>query len=192
MLSHHQEPPYPKKENPDGTRTRCRRPRLHRRFQEGVPYITAEPAITSLELTSSDRFLVLATDGVWEQVSNEEAVRCVSGALGFTDRGAAGSGGRGSFAMSRPQRSTTGRTSAGGVGGGSSATSDALVEYVLARSAQSHGMSVPTLRALPRGPSRRMLHDDMCVTVVHFTPDQSRAPGEDEDCGGRDAGVSEV
>lgn len=122
--------------------------------QEGVPYITAEPAVTAVELTSKDRFLVLATDGVWEQVSNEEAVRCVSGALGS--------------AGGRRQRSTANRTGAGG--GAGSYTSDALVDLVLARSAQSHGMSVPALRALPRGQSRRQLHDDVCATVVHFTP----------------------
>ncbi|CAN0386668.1 unnamed protein product [Pylaiella littoralis] len=125
-------------------------------YKEGVPYITAEPAVRAIELTSKDRFLVLATDGVWEQVSNEEAVRCVSGALGS--------------ASGRRQRSTAGRTAGGGIGGTGSYSSDALVDLVLARSAQSHGMSVPALRALPRGSSRRMLHDDVCVTVIHLTP----------------------
>lgn len=125
--------------------------------------------MTAVELTSKDRFLVLATDGVWEQLSNEEAVRCVSGALG-------------SFS-GRRQRSTLSRTATagggrgggrggggGGGGAGSSYTTDALVDLVLARSAQGHGMSVPALRALPLGASRRQLHDDVCATVVHFTP----------------------
>ncbi|CAB1120089.1 unnamed protein product [Ectocarpus sp. CCAP 1310/34] len=127
-------------------------------YKEGVPYITAEPEVTVVELTSKDRFLVLASDGVWEQVSNEEAVQCVSGAL------ASASG-----ATGRRQRSAASRT-AGGSGGAVPFSSDALVDFVLARSAQSHGMSVPALRALPRGSSRRMLHDDVCATVVHFTP----------------------
>ncbi|CAM9123690.1 unnamed protein product [Scytosiphon promiscuus] len=128
-------------------------------YKEGVPYITAEPVVTTVELTSNDRFLVLATDGVWEQVSNEEAVYCVSRALR-------------SGSTSRPQRSMANRnaSSGGGAGGAGAATSDALVDFVLARSAQSHGMSVPALRALPRGSSRRMLHDDVCATVVHLTP----------------------
>lgn len=140
--------------------------------QEGVPYITAEPAVTTVELTPNDRFLVLATDGVWEQVSNEEAVRCVSGALGGSGSG-------------RRPRSTASRAAVGGGGGSgggggragsSSYTSDALVDLVLARSAQSHGMSVPALRALPRGSSRRVLHDDVCATVVHFSPPPPRPP----------------
>lgn len=134
--------------------------------QEGVPYITAEPAITTVELTSADRFLVLATDGVWEQVANDEAVQCVSAAL---DPANADNNGSSPTTTSRRQRSTAMRTAAGG-GRAASATSDALVNYVLARSAQGHGKSVPALRALPRGPARRMLHDDVCATVVHFTP----------------------
>ncbi|CAM9687769.1 unnamed protein product, partial [Sphacelaria rigidula] len=118
-----------------------------------VPYITSEPAVTALDLTSADHFLVLATDGVWEQLSNEDAVQCVSSALNpLVGVGAS-------------------RNAAGGsrAGSGGGATSDALVNSVLARSAQGHGMSVPALRALPRGPRRRMLHDDVCATVVHLT-----------------------
>lgn len=133
-------------------------------LQEGVPYITAEPVVTTVELTSKDRFLVLATDGVWEQASNEEAVHCVSRALRSASVGGY---------TNRRQRSTPNRNASGGggaTGGAGAVTSDALVDFVLARSAQSHGMSVPALRALPRGSSRRMLHDDVCATVVHFTP----------------------
>lgn len=127
--------------------------------QEGVPYITSEPAVTALDLTSADRFLVLATDGVWEQVSNEEAVQCVSSALNL----ASGRLGTGLTPLTMRRQP---RAGAGGAGGGM--TSDALVNTVLARSAQGHGMSVSNLRALPRGPPRRMLHDDVCATVVHL------------------------
>lgn len=136
--------------------------------QEGVPYITAEPVVSSFELTSADRFLILATDGVWEQVSNLEAVRCVSAAL---DPGAngGGSGGAAGAARGASTSPSMGRRLQRSTVAGGGATSDALVSYVLARSAQGHGMSVPALRSLPRGPSRRMLHDDVCATVVHLT-----------------------
>lgn len=142
-------------------------------LQESVPYITAEPTVTSVELTSADRFLVLATDGVWEQVSNKEAVQCISSALGScSDVEVVGGGGHGDGATRKTSPTVTRRqqrsTATGSLGGG--ATSDALVSYVLSRSAQGHGMSLPALRALPRGPSRRMLHDDVCATVVHLTP----------------------
>ena len=35
-------------------------------YLEHVPYITANPEVRSIALTSADRYLILATDGVWE------------------------------------------------------------------------------------------------------------------------------
>lgn len=42
------------------------------------PYLTAEPEVVHHKLTKRDKFLVLATDGLWEMMSNEEVVRLVS------------------------------------------------------------------------------------------------------------------
>lgn len=41
------------------------------------PYLTAQPDINHKMLTEDDRFLILATDGLWETVSNEMAVKIV-------------------------------------------------------------------------------------------------------------------
>ncbi|CAM9883609.1 unnamed protein product, partial [Hapterophycus canaliculatus] len=42
------------------------------------PYITAEPEISVHEInTSQDDFVVLASDGLWDHVSNIEAVEIV-------------------------------------------------------------------------------------------------------------------
>jgi pyruvate dehydrogenase phosphatase len=41
------------------------------------PYLTAEPEVTSYQLQCSDKFLVLATDGLWDMLSNEEVVHFV-------------------------------------------------------------------------------------------------------------------
>ena len=41
------------------------------------PYLIAEPEVTSYQLQRSDRFLVLATDGLWDMLSNEEVVHYV-------------------------------------------------------------------------------------------------------------------
>lgn len=41
------------------------------------PYLTAEPEVTSYQLQRSDKFLVLATDGLWDMLSNEEVVHYV-------------------------------------------------------------------------------------------------------------------
>lgn len=41
--------------------------------------VISEPDHTVIELTTSDRFMVLASDGVWEFISNQEAVDIVAG-----------------------------------------------------------------------------------------------------------------
>ncbi|KAI9162024.1 hypothetical protein LWI28_023022 [Acer negundo] len=41
------------------------------------PAVTAEPEITETVLSSEDEFLVMASDGLWDVVSNEEAVNII-------------------------------------------------------------------------------------------------------------------
>jgi pyruvate dehydrogenase phosphatase len=41
------------------------------------PYLTAEPVITTTKVQSGD-FVVLASDGLWDRISSEDAVKCVS------------------------------------------------------------------------------------------------------------------
>ncbi|XP_073007346.1 probable protein phosphatase 2C 8 [Typha latifolia] len=47
------------------------------------PYVTSEPEVTITERTSSDEFLILASDGLWDVLSNEVACKiarnCLSG-----------------------------------------------------------------------------------------------------------------
>ena len=42
------------------------------------PYITAEPVVTHHKLEESDKFMIIATDGLWERMSSEEAVNVVA------------------------------------------------------------------------------------------------------------------
>lgn len=53
------------------------RPRRQRRAQ----IITAQPDVRAFELTSDDRFFVLACDGIWDVLSNQEAVDLVASLL---------------------------------------------------------------------------------------------------------------
>lgn len=39
--------------------------------------VTAEPEMTTHRLTEMDRFVVVATDGIWGQMSNDDVVRFV-------------------------------------------------------------------------------------------------------------------
>ncbi|KAK3161454.1 hypothetical protein QOZ80_1BG0077300 [Eleusine coracana subsp. coracana] len=47
------------------------------------PYVTAEPEVTVMDRTDKDEFLILASDGLWDVVSNEVACKiarnCLSG-----------------------------------------------------------------------------------------------------------------
>jgi protein phosphatase 2C len=47
------------------------------------PYVSAEPEVTVVERTDQDEFLILASDGLWDVVSNEVACKiarnCLSG-----------------------------------------------------------------------------------------------------------------
>ena len=43
------------------------------------PYITHEPDIQVFELTKNDKWLVLATDGMWDQISRKQSAQILSG-----------------------------------------------------------------------------------------------------------------
>ena len=45
------------------------------------PYLTAEPEVSHRELTEDDKFIVLATDGLWERLSNEQVINIVGDKL---------------------------------------------------------------------------------------------------------------
>lgn len=42
-----------------------------------MPILSAKPTIISHPLCQNDSFLIFASDGLWEQLSNEEAVNIV-------------------------------------------------------------------------------------------------------------------
>jgi pyruvate dehydrogenase phosphatase len=54
---------------------------LHSKFRLGElfsrPLLSANPSITSHSLQPSDRFVIFASDGLWEYLSNQEAVEIV-------------------------------------------------------------------------------------------------------------------
>ena len=50
-------------------------------FEKGVPYISAEPEVSWRVLQPSDRFAILASDGVWDALTNAEAIDIVSLAI---------------------------------------------------------------------------------------------------------------
>ena len=45
------------------------------------PYITSEPEITAFEIDDDDEFIVMASDGIWDELNNQDVVDIVSESL---------------------------------------------------------------------------------------------------------------
>ena len=45
------------------------------------PYLTAEPVVTRHKINGNEKFLILATDGLWDKLYNDDAVNSVSNSL---------------------------------------------------------------------------------------------------------------
>ncbi|OZJ04499.1 hypothetical protein BZG36_02257 [Bifiguratus adelaidae] len=52
------------------------KPLIPKNYQS-PPYVMAKPEVTHHEITEEDKFLVLATDGLWDKLSNDDVVRLV-------------------------------------------------------------------------------------------------------------------
>ncbi len=48
---------------------------------ETPPYVTAEPVVTQHTIAKNDRFMIIGSDGLWERISNEDAVKIVAESL---------------------------------------------------------------------------------------------------------------
>jgi pyruvate dehydrogenase phosphatase len=137
------------------------------------PYVSHLPDMTHVRLDPQDKFAIVASDGVWDFLSDEEAVRIVGDCL--SSGGAQG--------KSVPEKqlpgsgagsgtgSGIGSGSTGSTGGGVSVSDLAasiLVEATLRRAADECGMTYEQLLALPPGKHRRSRHDDTTVVVLLF------------------------
>ncbi|CAG8601687.1 1413_t:CDS:1 [Paraglomus brasilianum] len=50
------------------------------------PYVTARPDVKYIKITPDDKFLVIATDGLWDRMSSEDAVALVAGLIDESSR----------------------------------------------------------------------------------------------------------
>lgn len=112
------------------------------------PYLTADPVVTNKIVTSSDKFMVLATDGLWEKLSNEKVVETVSN-IGVSSRK---TGLMGFFSRQQPEECCSYENSA-----------TTLLWEALGGTEDS----VERMLKIPPRISR--LHrDDITVLVIHF------------------------
>jgi len=142
------------------------------------PYVTARPVVThrKMSLPASDgsppsekavRFLVLATDGLWDELSNDEVVSLVGGHL---------AGFKGNIPKSQlpslvptfsGSQGVSGKNKAEKQKGGSWAFTDDNLSAHLIRNAFGGGdnMALRKLLSIP-SPHSRKHRDDVTVTVV--------------------------
>lgn len=52
-------------------------PRFHLSEPIRQPVLTSEPSICSRDLKSNDKFVIFASDGLWEHLTNQEAAEIV-------------------------------------------------------------------------------------------------------------------
>ncbi|KAI0738079.1 phosphatase 2C-like domain-containing protein [Daedaleopsis nitida] len=116
------------------------------------PYITAEPEVTSVEVEPGD-FLILATDGIWESITSEEAV----GLVGLWKEGAKDGG----FGKREPwgadKRFLRADTNA----------ATHLIRNALGGADKDLTASLLSMRT----PKARTYRDDMTAVVVFFSDD---------------------
>lgn len=118
------------------------------------PYLTAEPEVTSYQLQRSDKFLILATDGLWDMLSNEEAVDFVRDNLMQRNP---------SYSITYQEQKSSGDEEQKSPVDLENSASRLIKE---ALGGEDH-VSVSTSLSIPY-PDVRMYRDDITVTVVHF------------------------
>jgi pyruvate dehydrogenase phosphatase len=104
------------------------------------PYITAVPEIHVLPRDETQEYLILGTDGLFDELSNEEVVEIVDQ---WHEKHKDEEGGGGSL-------------------------SQHLANLALGNAARDIGVSVLDLSRIPKGARRRNLHDDITVIVVRL------------------------
>ena len=125
-------------------------------FEDHVPYITAKPKVSRMDLDKRHTFLVIASDGVWDHLSNDEAAIEI-------DRAAKALDSTGTLG-----ERTQGKRKAADAGPECKTLAMSLIQTVMRKIADKNGLSVEGLRSLRPGKMRRDFLDDMTAVVVRL------------------------
>ena len=106
------------------------------------PYLTAEPVVSYRKISEEDKFMIIATDGLWEKVSNDIAVKLIGSHLDAILGGL--------------QKEPGNVTSENG--------STLLIKFALGKGSN---IALSNMLTLPEE-YKRHFHDDITVTVVYF------------------------
>jgi pyruvate dehydrogenase phosphatase len=103
----------------------------------------------------------LATDGLWDFISDQEAVNIVAA---HTETACCNFG-TGQSDDGNRKNNVVVVTSGAGV---SESAADALVREALLRAAKESNKTLDELKAIPQGSKRRSVHDDTTAVVIYF------------------------
>ena len=104
------------------------------------PYITATPEIINYQIDMQrDKFLILATDGLWDELTPKEACEIVNENI------------------KKQGKDSIVETNA-----------KVLLNAAMKKAAYRTGLTVEELEKLPRGKRRRSIHDDITIIVMEF------------------------
>ena len=103
------------------------------------PYVKSTPDIAHIRLDTEDKFVIMASDGLWDFLSDQQAVNIVANCL-----------------------ETLGPIK------GKAKAAEILANKALDVAAQECGMTLEELKRLPPGRQRRGRHDDTTVVVMFF------------------------
>jgi hypothetical protein len=162
-------------------------------YRDHAPYITALPEVSSRVIDKKDRILVLASDGVWERVNEEDVKHCIGEYYKTRRRASSVLSSSSSFANKVMGTTESDFITAKPFHRGArmsmlptrslwkqqisnddnrdilakKSVSDAIVSNVLNRVWRRHKMtSLKTLMDLPKGYDRRIKHDDITNMVI--------------------------
>ena len=128
------------------------------------PYLTAEPEVFQYKLEKGDKFIVMATDGLWDMLSNQEVIELVRSYIE----------GRASDAMMDRAVSTSvaNLDSVLSAQNASNAEKDNVATYLIRCALGGYDHSnVSAMLTLPY-PDVRMYRDDISVAVIFFDHDE--------------------
>ncbi|KAI0333076.1 protein serine/threonine phosphatase 2C [Cubamyces sp. BRFM 1775] len=144
------------------------------------PYLTAEPEVTSFAVRPGD-FLILASDGLWECLTNEEAVGLVGLWKEARSKRSRGEGTDGGALLASPEipverqeRDQTVRYRQWGAEKRFVSVDENAATHLLRNALGGADTDLTAALLSMKAPRSRTYRDDMTITVVFFTGDDRR------------------
>lgn len=153
-------------------------------FTKGLPYVSAEPEVSRPRQWKAGEYIIIASDGLWDYLSDKEACACVdkwivanNGRCAVSVDASAGDPGHSgrnceNDGVGRKRKrggNRTGPSAAALPRHTTKNVSDALVDAALTAAARKHSLTTPQIRRRQQGRPRREVHDDITV-IVAFHP----------------------